>query len=97
MTERAVTGRAVTERAVTQRAVHAANAARHADDLAREIRERHAGRTLAVVGHSSTGPAIVTARTARPALAETDYGDVFVAVLPSGGGAARLLRLRVGG
>jgi broad specificity phosphatase PhoE len=85
--------------AVIERPVTAAEAAGYADALAREIRERHAGRTVAVVGHSNTVPAVVAALTQRPApaLADSDYGDVFVVVLPPAGGPARTLRLHVGG
>jgi broad specificity phosphatase PhoE len=84
--------------AVTERAVPPAGAAAYADALAREILDRHAGRTVAVVGHSNTVPAIVAALAGRPApaLGEGDYGDVFVVVLPADGGSARLLRLRTG-
>jgi broad specificity phosphatase PhoE len=88
---------------VTERPITPATAARYADDLAREIRERHAGQTVAVVGHANTVPALVRALAGpgparrRPALGEGEYGDVFVVVLPAGGGAARTLRLRVGG
>jgi broad specificity phosphatase PhoE len=85
--------------AVTERAITPANVERYADDLAREIRDRHAGQTVAVVGHANTVPALVGALAGRPApaMGEGDYGDVFVVVVPAGGGAARTLRLRVGG
>jgi phosphohistidine phosphatase SixA len=84
--------------AVTQRPIHAANAARYAEDLAREIRTQHAGRTVAVIGHSNTVPALVAALAggAPPALGEGEYGDVFVVILASAETPARVLRLRVG-
>jgi broad specificity phosphatase PhoE len=58
-----------------------------------------AGVAVAVVGHANTVPALVGALAGRPApaMGEGDYGDVFVVVVPAGGGAARTLRLRVGG
>ncbi len=83
---------------VVGRPVTAANAASYAADLAREIRTAHAGRTVAVVGHSNTVPAIVAALAGGPAptLGEGDYGDLFVVILPPAGGEARVLRTRVG-
>ena len=83
---------------VIERPVSAANAAGYGAALAREIRERHGGRTVAVVGHSNTVPEIVAALSGRPApaLTERDYGDVFVVILAPGSGAARVLRLRAG-
>jgi broad specificity phosphatase PhoE len=83
---------------VTQRPIDAANGARYAEDLAREIRTQHAGRTVAVVGHSNTVPALVAALAggAAPALGEGDYGDLFVVILTSAETPARVLRLRVG-
>jgi phosphohistidine phosphatase SixA len=83
---------------VTERPITPANAATYAADLARDIREQHAGRTVAVIGHSNTVPAIVAALGggAPPTLGESDYGDAFVIVLPADGSAARVLRLRVG-
>lgn len=89
---------AATGAPIVGRPVTAANARAYAADLAREIRTAHAGRTVAVVGHSNTVPAIVAALTGgpAPALGEGDYGDLFVVILPPAGGEARLLRARVG-
>lgn len=82
---------------VTVRPVTATNQGSYTEQLVREIREQHTGRTVAVIGHSNTVPAIVAALTgtAAPVLGEADYGDLFVVVLPPAGGAARLLHTHV--
>jgi broad specificity phosphatase PhoE len=82
---------------VTERSIGATNASTYALELAHEIRDRHAGQTVAVVGHSNTVPALVAALSggAAPAVGENDYGDVFVVVLGDSA-PTRVLRLRVG-
>ncbi len=82
---------------VTVRPVTAANQGSYAEELVREIREGHAGRTVAVIGHSNTVPALVAVLTGTtaPTLGESDYGDLFVVILPSIGGPARVLRTHV--
>jgi broad specificity phosphatase PhoE len=65
--------------------------------LAQEIRSSHQGRTVLVVGHSNTVPAIVAALSGKRigAIPDERYGDVYVVTIPRGSGAPRLLRLRV--
>ena len=67
------------------------------DGLAREILERQAGRTVLVVGHSNTVPALARALGATEAadLTEKDYDDLFLVELTQTG-AVRLLRLHYG-
>jgi broad specificity phosphatase PhoE len=85
---------------VAERPITAANAGGYALELAREIRARHAGQTVAVVGHSNTIPAVVAALTggAAPTITDDQYGDLFVVVLDGAAAPAppRVLRVRVG-
>ena len=64
--------------------------------LARRLRrEQHGGVTL-VVGHSNTVPQIVAALTSRqdiPAIADDDFGTIYVVTVPDVGRAS-VLRLR---
>lgn len=82
---------------VTERPISAANLASYAQDLAREIRSRHTGETVVIVGHSNTVPALVAALSGGPApqLAETDYGDLFRVIIPASG-PPRVERSRFG-
>jgi broad specificity phosphatase PhoE len=82
----------VVERPVTSGQVDAYAAA-----LAQEIRASHQGRTVLVVGHSNTVPAIVAALSGKQigAIPDERYGDVYVVTMPRGSGAPRLLRMRV--
>ena len=66
--------------------------AEHVRRVAEHVTTRHAGRTVVVVGHSNTVPAIVAALgggTVAP-LAETAYDDLFVVLKPATGAARRL-------
>ena len=65
-------------------------------EAAKEIHATYAGRTVLVVGHSNTVPAIVAAlsgRTIDP-IPDDRYGDVYVVVMPKTG-APRLMQMRV--
>lgn len=55
--------------------------------LREDIRKQHAGRTVLVVGHSNTVPAIVQALSgkAAAAMAEDEFDRLTVIVLPDGG------------
>jgi phosphohistidine phosphatase SixA len=68
------------------------DAAAHARQVAEHVLARHAGRTVLVVGHSNTVPAIVAALGAEPvgAIDESVYDDLFVVVRPAEGPARRL-------
>jgi broad specificity phosphatase PhoE len=74
-----------------------ANAGSYAQELAREIRARHAGRTVVVVGHSNTVPGIVQALSGRAVapIGDAEYDHLFVVQLPASG-EPRLLRARYG-
>lgn len=71
--------------------------ARHAAAVAARIRERHLGRTVLVVGHSNTIPAIMAALGARPMpdICDATYDQLFVLVLRDGV-ARGLTRARFG-
>lgn len=74
---------------VTVRPVDASNAARHASDLARELRALPAGSVALVVGHSNTVPGIVAALDGRPEteMPETEYDRFTTVRLRADGGA----------
>jgi len=62
--------------------------------LVEQLKARHAQDIVVVVGHSNTVPEIVKAYGAAiPAIADDDFGNVFV-VVPKPGGPAVVLRLR---
>lgn len=69
-----------------------ADAAAHARQVAEHVLERHAGRTVVVVGHSNTVPAIVAALGAPAvgAIDESVYDDIYVVQRPATGPARRL-------
>ena len=77
--------------------VIAAQGAGHAQGVADAIRQRFAGRTVLVVGHSNTVPAIVESLGApRPtALCDSDYDHLYVVIL-SQGSPARVIKSRYG-
>lgn len=77
--------------------IEAGQAARHPDDVARMIREKHAGQRVLVVGHSNTVPGIAASLGAEgvPALTEADYDDLFV-VTVDGSGTTDWLHLHYG-
>ena len=63
--------------------------------LARRGREQHGGAAL-IVGHSNTVPRVVAALTARqdiPAMADDDYGTIYIVTVPDVGRAS-VLQLR---
>ena len=69
----------------------------HGQAVADSIRRRFAGRTVLVVGHSNTVPAIIAALgAAKPAdLCDAEYDALFVVVLADDGNA-RSVRSRYG-
>ncbi len=69
----------------------------HARQVADHVMERHAGRTVLVVGHSNTIQAIAAALGGGTAASidESEYDRVIVVVRPAAGDARRL-ELRVG-
>lgn len=71
--------------------------AAHARAVAEHVLSRHAGRTVLVVGHSNTLPAIITALGAgpMPEIDESVYDDYFVVLRPATG-PARLVHARYG-
>lgn len=71
--------------------------AAHARAVAEHVQSRHAGKTVLVVGHSNTLPAIITALGAgpMPEIDESVYDDYFVVIRPAAG-PARLLHARYG-
>lgn len=83
--------------AITERPANAANSATYADDLAREILRRSAGKSVLVVGHSNTVPDIVRSLSGQsvPALTDADYDRIFIVVIPASG-SPRLVQTRFG-
>jgi broad specificity phosphatase PhoE len=82
---------------ITERPISAANSATYADDLAREILTRSAGKTVVVVGHSNTVPDIVRALTGHPVppITDSEYDHIFIVEIPASG-SPRLMQLRFG-
>jgi broad specificity phosphatase PhoE len=93
------TARPLSERAnlpVTQMPVNLQNPGDYGQTLARDILEKHAGRTVVVVGHANTVAATVEGLIGRPAqLGDIQYGDLFVVVIPREG-EAKLVRAQYG-
>ena len=81
---------------VLERPVAAGKVDEYAATLAKEIRASYEGRTVLVVGHSNTVPAIVAALSGRQIdpIPDDRYGDVFVVVIPKSG-EPRLMTMRV--
>ena len=73
-------------------------AAEHAALQASEIRTRHAGGTVLVVGHSNTVPLIVRALGGPDveAIEDHEFDHLYLVVIP-GNGPVRALRARYGG
>jgi broad specificity phosphatase PhoE len=72
------------------------NAAGHPAALADEIRAKHKGKTVLVVGHSNTAPRVAGALSGQtiPDLDDaTEFDAVFVVVIPDAG-APRLVRAK---
>ena len=71
---------------VTVRPVDGRTAATYAPDLAAHLLAQHAGRTVLVVGHSNTVPAIVKALSGRDVgtIPDERYGDLFTVIIPAG-------------
>lgn len=69
----------------------------HAAEVAAEIMAKHSGKTVLVVGHSNTVPAIISALgvSEAPAIADPEYDHFFVVVLAPGH-PARLMHSRYG-
>ena len=67
------------------------------EDMATDILDRQTGRTVLVVGHSNTVPALMRALGATKAtdLTEKDYDDLFLVELEDSG-SVRLLQLHYG-
>ncbi len=66
------------------------------DGLATRIKREHRGETVAVVGYASTLPGVVDRLSAaHVSLAEDEYGEIFVVVIPSPG-QTRVLKLQYG-
>jgi broad specificity phosphatase PhoE len=63
--------------------------AEHAKGIADAIKARHAGRTVLVVGHSNTVPAIVNALGGpkRPDICDEVYDDLFTVIVAADGSA----------
>jgi 2,3-bisphosphoglycerate-dependent phosphoglycerate mutase len=77
---------------VTQMPVNLNNPGDYGQTLARDILDKHAGRTIVVVGHANTVGPTVEALTRRPAqLGDIQYTDLFVVVVPAEG-EAKLIR-----
>ena len=77
---------------VTQMPVNLQSPGDYGQTLARDILEKHAGRTVVVVGHANTVGSTVEALTKRPAqLGDIQYTDLFVVVVTPEG-EAKLIR-----
>jgi phosphohistidine phosphatase SixA len=74
-----------------------ADVAAHARQVAEHVLARHAGKTVVVVGHSNTVPAIAAALGAGSvgAIDDSTYDDLFIVLKPAEG-AARHLHVRYG-
>lgn len=81
---------------VTPAVVQAGSLAQHAKAAADEVR-KHAGKTVLVVGHSNTVPAIIGAlgASAPRDLCDSEYDALFVVILGDAG-APRVIRSRFG-
>lgn len=80
------------------REIASGQATTYAYDLAAEIRARHAGETVVVVGHSNTVPQMVQALSGIPVkpIGEAEYDHLFIVILPPGDQDVRLIRSRYG-
>lgn len=82
---------------IVERPINAANSATYAQDLAREILMRSAGKSVLVVGHSNTVPDIVKALSGSvvPPITDAEYDHIFIVTIPPTG-SPRLMQLRFG-
>jgi phosphohistidine phosphatase SixA len=82
---------------IVERPINATNSATYAQDLAREILTRSAGKSVLIVGHSNTVPDIVKALSgsAVPPIGDAEYDHIFVVTVPAVG-APRVMQLRFG-
>lgn len=82
---------------VIERPVSSANSASYAADIAREILSANRGKTVVVVGHSNTVPAIVQAFSGVPikSMEDAEYDHIFIVVIPASG-APSLVNVRFG-
>lgn len=69
----------------------------YAVDVVADIRERHLGDTVVVVGHSNTTPETIRALGVAdpPVIPDSQYDDLFVVTIGDGG-APQLLKLKYG-
>jgi len=66
------------------------------DGLASRIKDEHRGKTIVVVGYSSTIPGVLSRLSAtNVAMASDDYDSIYLVVMPSPG-SVRLFKLRYG-
>jgi broad specificity phosphatase PhoE len=74
---------------VEERPITAENVATYASDLAREIRDGHAGQTVLVVNHSNTVPDIVTALSGAAAapIDESEFSRLYTVAIDRKGQA----------
>lgn len=82
--------------AVTEFPVNLESPGDYGKTLARDILDKHAGKTVVVVGHGNTIAATVEGLTGRPAQIESvEYHDLFVVTVPPAG-PARLIKAQYG-
>lgn len=75
-----------------------ARGATHPQEVARAILSKHAGKTVVVVGHSNTVPAIAAALGApNPGeITDTTYDNLFIVTVPAAGGKATIVKAQYG-
>jgi phosphohistidine phosphatase SixA len=83
---------------VTTRPISGNNIPAYAEQFAKEILAKDAGKTVVIVGHSNTVPELVKAFSGRsvPAYSEDEYDRFYVIVRPAGTEPARLFQTRYG-
>lgn len=81
---------------VTEMPVNLQNPGDYGQRLARDILEKHRGKTVLVVGHANTVAAIAEALAARPLdVGEAQYDDLLIVNVPPAG-SARVIRAQYG-
>lgn len=75
-----------------------ARGATHPQEVARTVLSRHAGKTVVVVGHSNTVPAIAAALGAPGPgeIADTTYDNLFIVTVPASGGKVTIVKAQYG-